>query len=132
MDVRHVSVQAVLPLKPPTAERAGNLLIGVNDLMSLQVIITAEPLAAGLTGKPRPLVVFPLLVMFQQLSGPEGNTTNIAGNFLGVFLVDMQLVRLQTALVSEGFPTGLTEEVEFQFCLLFTNILFSQVNFPKI
>ena len=46
--------------------------------------------------------------------------------------MDMQLVSLQTALVGEGFPTGLTEEIEFQFCLLFTNILFSQVNFPKI
>ena len=46
--------------------------------------------------------------------------------------MDVQLVRLQTALVGEGFPTGLTEEVEFQFCLLFTNVLFSQVNFPKI
>ena len=45
--------------------------------------------------------------------------------------MDVQLVSLQTALVGEGFPTGLTEEVEFQFCLLFTNVLFSQVNFPK-
>ena len=64
VDVRHVGVQTVLPLESPTTQRAGNLLVGVNDLVSLQVIVTPKPLSTGITSKSRPLVVFPLLVMF--------------------------------------------------------------------
>ena len=46
--------------------------------------------------------------------------------------MNVKLVSLQTALISEGFTTNVTEEIQLHLGLLFRYILLSQMNFPVI
>ena len=60
----------------------------------------------------------------------EYNVRLTAGNFFGIFLMNVQFVSLQAAFVGVGLPADITEEVQLEFGLLFRDILLPEVNFP--
>ena len=53
--------------------------------------------------------MFPLRVMFQELSRPKGNSTNATGNLLSALLMHMLLVKLLTCFVGISLSTSVTE-----------------------
>ena len=89
------------------------------------------PLTALFANKLGLHTMLPLLVLFQELSCPEGDSTDVAGHLLAVLLVHMQLVQPQTRLVGVALATGVTEVVEPQLGLLLGESLLSEVHLPR-
>ena len=74
--------------------------------------------------------MLPLLVLLQQLSGSEGDSTDVARHLLAVLLMHMQLVKPQACLVGIALATSVTEVVEPQLGLFLREPLLSEVHLP--
>ena len=76
-----------------------------------------SPLTTLITDKLGLPTMFPLLVFIQQLSGSEGDSTDVTGHLLAVLFMHVQLVKPQTCLVGITLSTSVTEVVQPQFGL---------------
>ena len=76
-----------------------------------------SPLTTFITDKLGFCTMFPLLMLLQQLSGSEGDSTDVTGHLLAVLFMHVQLVKPQTCLVGITLSTSVTEVVQPQFGL---------------
>ena len=126
--------QPVLPLEDSAAMGTWESLRGVACHVAFQVGAVAKPDMATITGETAggiersPLTtlvtdklgfctVFPLLVLLQQLSRSEGDSTDVTRHLLAVLLMHMELVEPQTCLVGVTLSTSVTEVVQPQLRL---------------
>ena len=76
-----------------------------------------SPLTTLVTDKLWLCTVFPLLVLLQQLSRSEGDSTDVTRHLLAVLLMHMELVEPQTGLVGVTLSTSVAEVVKPQLRL---------------